>query len=329
MKLIEYIAFGRIHTAGLTMAGIVLGYLLAGGTQWQVMIMLALYALTFHYAGFGTNNLLDYWHDKKDAHKIDFPLIKGSVSYRSALIGVLFTTMLSFVLIFYIIMKYAPQESIMYLIILVLINQVFGLIYNSISKYTCIPSVISICLSFSVLPVIGWFMATSTISYIIVMLFIATIFLMAYQIGVSGYYKDIQSDPVSILRKLGCYVDSNTNRYHPTEKAMAYAVALKLAYFIVLYLMIKDANPIVSVLTIAWFFVCMFFVTVQNSEHEFVHKNVTRYCSLIEVVSYFALITVLSSYINIITSILLALAPFVWFVIWNKIFYGWWLQPKV
>jgi len=329
MKIKEYIAFGRIHTAGLTMAGTVLGYMLAGGMQWHVMLLLGLYALLFHYAGFGTNNLLDYWHDKKDAHKTDFPLIKGSISYRNALIGVLFATMLSFVLIFYIIIKYAPAESIMYLIILVLINQVFGLIYNSISKYTCIPSVISICLSFSVLPVIGWFIATSTISYIIVMLFIATIFLMAYQIGVSGYYKDIQTDPVSILRKLGCYVDKNTNMYCATEKALVYAVALKFAYFMVLYVMIKDENPVVSVLTLTWFFACMFFVTLQNSDHVFEHKTVTRYCSMIEIISYFALVTVLSSYIGIVVAIVMAFVPFVWFVIWNKIFYGWWLQPKV
>lgn len=321
MKIRDYLLLFRVHTAGLTQGAVLLGLLLAGVSllSWDTLFW-CVWAVLFHATGFLYNNLADYEHDLKDPAKKSHPLISGKVDIHIAYhIDI---ALHAFLLLMGVLLTDGKLLPTFFLVICV----VTGWLYNWTCKRSLVaPAFISI--SFGFLLLISYLTYADGFTPLVVVVTAYAISQMFFQIAVEGYLKDIEHDPVNLLRELGVRI--RRGRLRMSIGGIVFSFSSKMATYL---------SGICLTVYIGGFFSLMVFIlgmTVQNSiffklaQPAWDRKKVVRNCALMEIVTYFTLIWILFPVVGLWESIVMTLYPMAWFVVWNKMYWGTSIRPKV
>lgn len=321
MSVKHWVELLRIHTAALTSSVLVLGYVLAGNPLFSLKsVVWWLWGVLFHAAGFLNNNLMDYRYDKLDPHKSHFPLVRGDVGYEAAV--QLDCVLLTAMGIAGALLSNANPVALLFLAVCT----ASGFAYNWISKVSLLaPIPISAC--FGLLIGFPYFAEGGELNVLISLSLAFWLATIAYQIAYSGYYKDMLSDKVNLLRRLGARVLRGT-RFVPTRATKAFGrslTAVKVALAVAIACAVGSVNLAMS---LPFTLLMIWLVVRQTREHRFRQGTATRICALVEMSTYYAYAAAILGPVEALVMILL---PTAWFVGVSTYYWGkeWAIGPKV
>lgn len=323
-SLKDWLTFFRIHTAALTQGAFLLGYLLAGGKIGEIgALAWILYGTLFHAVGFSMNNLMDYKADKEDPSKKGHPLISGAISYET---GVDVTCVLLFLLLLTGIMLTKVSALAMWLLIFCV---AMGVVYNLASKvYLWAP--VPITLTFGPLPAVSYF-ATGGTNIIIISLVVAYFICQIWwQIAISGYLKELEvEEQPNLLRSWGARIFRG--KLHMEGKALLLtkvSAAFKLLFFVLLL----NRNIRLSSWIGGGFLVLAIAASINEVDTYWVwnRTEALKFMAVVEITTFFALVAVLAPQIGgLIISFVLMVYFMVWYMAFNKYYWGTLITPKV
>jgi len=306
------------------MPGVVLGYVLAGNPLFDIRALAwALFGLVFHAWGFVQNNIFDYEHDRKDPSKAHHPLMTGEITWSQA---VALDMVLLFVMVFGLMGMTLgnpfPQVALM-------VSIAFGTLYNYRCKQTLLGP-LYITASFTSLVFVPYVAYSLTVSLAMWLLIAFAAFLMLFQISVSGYLKDISvTSEVNLLRALGSTLNGGELKLSLQAELYAYTLTVVKSLIIAAITVIVQTSTwafVAAGLMVAAFLV-MSGDLVRNGPYE--HDKRVKQMSLVEVLSYFALVFAVEGVLGWQGVTALILLPMVWFMAMNKIMWNRAFTPRV
>lgn len=321
----DWVQLGRPHTAALTTAIVIIGWLVAGGAllSWTTLFLFII-GLLFHYSGFVHNNICDFKDDLNDPAKSHWAMNRGAISMNRA-----YAAWLGSAIAMFALAAWVTHWNIWAMLVLVLAF-IFGAFYNLACKKTVIAPVL-ISVSFMLLPLFGFLVVSQNLTLVLWLVLAYAFSQMMFQIAVEGYLKDIDSDRVNGLRRLGAgtYIVNGERTLVSSTSANVFSFCLKFmtVYIgtLILVLFNEDFLPV---------FVCFIFTTLSIAtglkllEFGKFDRRVI-WCSATEILVYFALVWALLGPIGLPAALLLTLYPILWFVVMNKYLWGTVLAPKV
>ncbi|MEM2448553.1 MAG: UbiA family prenyltransferase [Candidatus Bathyarchaeia archaeon] len=319
-KLIEWLRVGRIHTAPASIILLVSSFTIGGGTFFSLMgVTLLLYGILLHWSTFGHNVVMDYYWDLDDPGKKHHPLVSGrlrlseSVNIVLPVLGItLFTGLL-----------FAFENSIaLFWFALYMIG---GFLYNNWLSKTSAFGFIPITLCFTSLSLYAMSLAGRVdVFYALYMMF--TIW---YQIGWSGYLKEIEVEyQANMLRKLGVKVENNILKI-PT-KAKVYGLTLKSGNLVTAYFLLIDIVKFENIATIIISSILVGLIVLNLSKtlktREWNRDYELKNMSLMEIYTIYLGMFLAMPLLEALTLAIFGLA---WFSIMNRLLWSTKLTPKV
>jgi hypothetical protein len=320
----HWIELARVHTAGLTTALFVGGYLLAGGTILSIPFLLwFLCGVFYHICGFIHNNIADLPYDLADPRKKHFPLVSGAIEFRKA---DEINRFLMILFCFYALYLTRLQPVPTFFLFIAISG---GLLYDYFSKVTPL-AVPGVATAWGILPIISYSSTTSSFGPVITWVTIYSWVQVFVQISVLGFIKDMEAPKENnLMRKLGCRVDGD--KFFCSLKAFSYATLLKGFHMFLLIPVLLSANSshLAWVLSVA-FFLISYFPYQKLMSLEWERDKVLGRCVLNEAFAFFAVMPAIQGVIGWENVILLLVYPPVWVFTWMRLQWGSWrLGPKV
>lgn len=192
----------RIHTASLTFPAVLLGAIIGGETDLFRLLNFVLWAILFHGVGFAANNVFDIEYDRTDPHKSHFPLVTGEISLENAKSFVFFGSCVGSV--WGLLLTNLSPLSILFLVLSI----TWGYVYNMTCK-RIVSGVLFIMASTPCLCLFSYFSVAQQVKPLIMLLCVYLVSYMAYDIGYLGYFKDLPSDKVNLLKIIGSRFEHN------------------------------------------------------------------------------------------------------------------------
>lgn len=156
-----------------------------------------------------------------------------------------------------------------------------------------------------------------------------TVLLMIFNNGFEGNLKDLKSDPVNLMKRLGARIKHNT--LFLGKQTWFWMTIKALALFIgSLYILKDQSNPaflIVGIYAFLYMLILKYFIDTFTDT--FNNKKIVSLAGRIEILTYFALITALTNTIGTVAAAILIIYPISWFIIFNRLSWGTWLWAKV
>ena len=333
MKLGAWFTFLKMHTSNLTQVGAMLGPLLAGVRDIPTLITFALWGFLYHAWGFTENNIQDYEYDLKDPAKQHFALIKGEIPLSTAknVNHILFVLTL-----FGGVMLTNLKESILVIgphwipLIFLFMSMSTGMLYNRLCKKS-LTAPLFIAIAFTSVPLFTYFCRAQELNLPIILVSIYTIFLMLFQIAFEGYLKDLESDPVNLLRAWGAKIVIDESPKLNIGRQAYFWGTLKIVNMMIglILLLLIDTSAYAEVLFFfMWMGTLIVFYKLVDIKYD--NKKVTSNAARMEILTYFALILALQGILDWTITITLVIYPIVWFVVFNRLTWGSrFLNPKV
>jgi len=321
VKLRNWLTFLRIHTSNITQVGAMLGALLGGVRDVPLLVLYAVWGFCYHAWGFSDNNIEDYEYDKTDPAKQHFALIKGAIPLSKAkLVNYLFFLPMLGIGLF---LGYSNPASIAFLFVTI----TAGMLYNRACKKSLLAT-IYITLAFVSGPLFTYFSVTKDWNFPIITLAIYLGFVMFFQIAFEGYLKDLQSDPVNLLRKMGAHVKDG--KLH-LGKQKAFWIIVKFANLLVgiVYFWIIGIHDQTAFILYLLLGIGMAVVYDLLVKENFDNKKVTSNAARMEILTFFAMIIMFQNVLGWITVVILLVYPILWFICLNKVTWGTFLRPRV
>jgi len=330
----HWIELARVHTAGLTTALFVGGYLIAGGTVLSISFLLwFLCGVFYHVCGFIHNNITDLPYDKTDPRKTHFPLVTGAINFRKA---DEINRFLMIVFCFYTL-SLTRLQVVPTLLLLVAIGS--GLIYDYYSKVTPI-AIIGVSTAWGILPLISYYSTTSSFSLVIIYLTIYSWVQVFIQISVLGFIKDIEAPRENnLMRKLGCRITTGSpglswylvSRLRCSSTAKAYANGLKYFHMalLVLVLLISSSSALAWGLSLLLYLIS--WIPYKRLMSPIWQRDkVLGRCVLNEAFCFLASIAAIQGVIGWEATLFMLIYPPIWVFVWMRLQWGTWrVGPKV
>jgi hypothetical protein len=208
----KWLQLFRAQTGFATVYTIITPYLLAGGDPGNLTWIIPLSLLT-HYASFGHNSVMDYWHDVGDPHKRHHPLVSGAISLRRAhqVIHTMLVVAGALWVLATLHVSPAPHLAVSALLLYALLGHSYN---DGLDKHT-IHSWAPISLCYTALAAFGWFLASPRIDMLFTLLLAVSFSSIFYQIAFEGNLKEIcveESLLEELAEEVGCirYFDGVT-----------------------------------------------------------------------------------------------------------------------
>jgi len=318
----SWLRIARIHTANLSQAAVIIGLLLAGEYNTTLIILFALWATVYHGSGFMQNNLMDYQYDLKDSAKQHFPLVTGEISMSIAFFVTYSLMALCFIVGLFL--SNGRPLSILFLISAFF----FGTLYNMQSKKSLL-SPLYISVAFTSLLLFAYFSVAGGMSVLMLLVALYAFFMLMFQISVEGYTKDLETDPVNLLRWLGC--DCGLGKIRITGRAKVYAWMMRVPTYLLAFGIWYYSKSDIFSLALICLLIPMTSKTVWKllESGDYDNKKTVRYCAVIEILTYWILVLALQGAIGWIWTIVLVVYPILWFLMLNQITWKTWVRPAV
>jgi len=193
----------RLHAAPLTWGALLAGVILAGQRDPSMLLMWLMFGTLYHAVGFTHNALCDMKTDRLSPHKAMFPLVSRSITRSSAETFYLCGAMAG-VFCSVLIAKWNQWVALLFMMAVF-----WGHLYNRTSKRYLV-SPLTCMMAYLCLFVFGYAATTGAGGPIPDVVrwsaeaYVATMVL--FQIAVVGSLKDLERDPVSLIRRLGARI---------------------------------------------------------------------------------------------------------------------------
>ena len=321
VRLRNWLTFLRIHTSNLTQVGAMLGPLLAGVRNVPLLVIYLLWGLCYHAWGFTDNNIQDYAYDKQDPAKQHFALVKGAIPIGKArLVNQVFFVPVLLVGLWF---GYSNPASLAFLGLSI----TAGMLYNRTCKKSLLAPVY-ITVAFTSIPLFTYFSQTTAWNLPIIIVAIYTVFLMLFQIAFEGYLKDLQSDPVNLLRTWGATVKDG--KLDLGLQGVLW-VLVKFGNILVGFCYFAAINNVESTAFLLYGFlgVAIAIAYTMLAHEDYNNKRVTSNAARMEILTYFALIAALEPVFGWTITATLFVYPILWFACLNYLSWKTILRPKV
>jgi len=328
MTLRHWIELARVHTAGLTTALFIGGYLLGGGTIFSIPFLLwFICGVFYHICGFIHNNIADYPYDSVDPGKKHFPLVTGAINFRKA---DEVDRYLMIIFCFYALYLTGLKPIPTFILFLAISG---GLFYDCFSKRTPL-AVPGVSTAWGILPLISYYSTTSNFSPVIMWVTLYSWVQVFVQISVLGFIKDIEAPRENnLMRKLGCrvWLSIEGDKFICSVQAFLYATLLKgFHMFLLIPILLSSNSSRLAWLLSMLFFMVSYFPYKKLMSPKWERDNVLGRCVLNEAFAFFAVMPAIQGVIGWEAVILLLVYPPIWVFTWMRLQWGSWrLGPKV
>lgn len=332
----------RAHTGAAPLILCISAFLLGGGdTNTLYFIMLVPFSILLHWFHSGHNSLMDsaMGYDIKDPNKKHFPQFNGTLTIvdMHRIIHLLLFFMAIWLLLIVYISPGGKELSLMFFLIYIVTGHVYN---DGLSKATiwgwvfCSISMASLYAGF-------FFLAATGFNYVVVHAIAFTFLLVAYQIGVSGEVKDLdtKSDEKNFLKYLGGEVKEikyNTYSiylYQPGVKVFVFALMIKVGMVFVVLNLFKYVdsgfNFIYHVPVLALMFANLFASAILVGNLTWDHDRVLRFCAYEAITNIFLGLIMISPFIGYIEAYTLIIASLLYYVVLNRIIWNTTVTPRV
>jgi len=322
-----WIELSRVHTAGLTTALLVGGYLIAGGSVFSIHFLLwFLCGVLYHVCGFIHNNITDVAYDSVDPSKKHFPLVSGLINFRKAdeidrYLMILFCFYASYLTML--------QPIPTFFLILAISG---GLLYDYYSKVTPL-AVPGVATAWGILPIISYYSTTSNFSPVIIYLVAYTWMQVFIQISVLGFLKDLEAPRENnFLRILGSHVDSGV--LSMSFGAILYMIVTKVVHmFLLIPVLVSSASTVPAAIlsgglySLSW---VIYAKTINPINLRWDRGKVLGRIVLHEALCFLAAMPAIQGVVGWNAVFLLLIYPPIWVFVWMRLQWGSWrLGPKV
>lgn len=320
----------RAQTAPATVYTLTIPYLLSGGSDLLVFLLLFAVGHILHFFSFGHNSIMDYWHDLKDPSKQHHPLVSGKIKLETAH-RVIHTGLALTALILIIIVFIFSRNPVLPLLSLML-YLVFGHAYNDGLDHSIKHSWIPISLCFTFLSGVGWLMV-SEINTAFILLLLWAFFTVFYQIAFEGNLKDLwnQSEIHNPLRKYAEYI------YNPPYPPYLSKIDTKISLFffliryavntsilILLSVELKVVSIVVGIMLAVFTVIELDALTTLHFKKHVSRDELLKNMGIAEAFEFFRLISLLG-----LIAIPIIIYGLTWFILMNKLLWGTRFGPRV
>ena len=308
----------RIHTSPATVILLVSSYVAGGGSFFSLLgLLLLLYGVALHGSTFGHNVVMDYYWDLRDEGKKHHPLVSGRIKLNDAVNIVL--PFLGLCLLIGLALGWGSYWATFWFSLFM----ACGFLYNNWLSKTTIWGWIPITVCFTSLS--GYAMSLAGRINTLYMLYI--MFTIWFQIGWSGYLKEIQvEEQANLLRKLGVRVE---NEYlHVPVIAKLFGGAVKAGNVATALLLIRSMDistaSFIAVVILLSIVVYMMFRLLRTRRWD--RNDELKKMSIMEIATIYAgMFTVMPIH----EATTLAIFGIAWFTAMNKYLWETKLTPRV
>jgi 4-hydroxybenzoate polyprenyltransferase len=328
----DWLRLFRAQTGLATYFGFSVPYLIAGGNP-IIAVGLLPVGLLMHYASFGHNSVMDYWHDVHDPAKAHHPLQSGRISLGKAHIVLHSMLALSALVCIAVTLLLSPRPEVA--LAFLALYMVFGHAYNDgLGKHTR-HSWLPISLCFMALAGWGWFLATDRFDVNLALLLLVAFTAIAYQIGFEGNLKDLCSDKVNLLHSLARAMEC---KYEGGKLAMiqyeGYTFKwLRVFDTVMLWFLCMNLNAYMGLLVLAIASVMQWWLInrmERGLSHGLERDRLLGYLGKVEVLEFLKIMSpMLYSAGNILVFIIYIPLGLVYFTVMNRLLWGTVWAPRV
>lgn len=283
--------------------------------------------------GFVLNDYVDVEVDKLSKDLINRPLVKGTISKNIALFICVICVIGAFAIIF--LFFYKNNINFYLGILSIILSAVLGSIYDLFGK-KFFGSDILVALSEALLVLFGAFIVLEnvTINFITWIIFILTFNDLLYMNAVDGGLKDIDHDYLKAVKNIaltsGVKVTKNKTLFIPLS-FKAFGLGLRIFSAIILFIpfiFYSIHYEIWQVFLLALFIVFVLFLSVRFlTLKKFDRKQIRKLIVSQAFLSYSLVPLMIIPFIGLISTIILMLFPFIWYVIFTPLIGGKLFQP--
>ncbi len=320
-RAVEYAKLLRLKSMGISNVAVFGALSVTGSLELHHFLLLFLIGVAFNILGFVLNDYFDVKIDKTSMDLFERPLVKGTVSSRSALRISLILYLFIFILALFF---FRDLLSLLMLTLAV----IFGTIYDCYGKSFLVSELI-LAGAMSLFCLFGAFTVSSNfglLTWIIVFLvFVHVLFLIV----VEGGLKDADNDRKSESKTAAVYLGVKTKPEMSIPisfKALAIFIESCAAFIVFLpFLIIQDVfnfefwyiQVIVLLLVTGSLFVTIIrMLNMKSFDREKIRNVIVEQ----EAKRYIIIVIILMGVTGFLWSLILILIPFIWAFIWFLIF---------
>jgi len=323
----------RIQQLGTSITAVIGGLTVKGfNLDLFDFLLLFIIGIIVNIGGQVHNDIVDFDIDRRSKELKERPLVKGTVSFKTAKIIILFCLFLVFALIFYFYLNLIA-------IFVIIVSFIFGVLYNLYSKR--IPGSdlflsisLSLFLLFGAIVVIDNFNSINDVGFITWIVFALTFIHVFLMDALGGGLKDAKNDKDSGAKTLAVFlgVRVNGNLFIPFSYKL---IILSFEFLTILFVFLPFFfygldYIIIQMILLIFFVIFMVFSTLKMLNFKTFDRIKIKYHNRNhELAGYVLVPIVLLNIIGYYWVIFLIFFPVIWFVIFNYIFYrDSWVNPK-
>ena len=332
-KIREIAILIRIQQLGASITAVIGGLTVKGfGLDLFDFILLFIIGLIINIGGQVHNDIKDFDIDKRSNELKDRPLVKGTVSFKTAKVIIL----LCLISVFAIILYFFPN---MIAILVIIISFMFGVLYNIYSKKfpgadLFLSVNMSLFLLFGAIVVIDDFQGLQDIGMITWIVFALTFIHVFLMDALGGGLKDAKNDRDSGAKTLAIYLGVKAN--NKLYISLSYKLIILIFEFSTIifafipFILFDFEFSIIQMIFIILLIIFMVFSTIKLLNIKtFDRKKIMYHNRNHELAGYVLVPLILFNIIGFYWFGFLIFLPIVWFIVFNYIFYkDSWINPK-
>ena len=308
----------RPHGAALLIPMSLIGYTLTHDSFFTLeSLFWALFAVAWGIIGNIHNSVVDHPIDVKDLYKKHFPLVGKRISVEKAT-RISTISLFTLGIVGIIGTGFDPAYSL-----LVVFGIAAGLSYNWSSK-TFGASALMAGLAFPV-PLL---LAAQEVNHLVILVYIFFVIQFTLQNGIGGGFKDLVSDQSNMVKKLG--VKLFNDKIMRTGKVIIFSLTLRIMMVLSMFgvLTILEVNPLLILVMLPPILILFILTAKQCKPQIYNKKQQTKITVLIEMSSYYLLVSAIAISVLPTELIFLLVFPPIIFIILNKLSWGTAITPK-
>lgn len=332
----EYLKLFRLQTGATTALAPIIGYIvMAVQTDYPIslseLFIIFIIGILMHIFVFVLNEYIDVDVDRRSKDLAEKPLVKGSVSTKSALYVVVISLILPYI---FTIVFFLDLWTIIFLTLAF----EFGAIYDIFGKqfagsdFTLAFWIFFFCL-------FGTSIVSIEFPFLIYLIAFLGFFQILFNNAIEGGLKDADHDAAAgaktLAHSLGVRVKNNIAKIPNTFKLASYAI--KLGHISIITIIIYIGTIRISgVVEYLQFFIIVILILIMIltlnkflTQREFKRDKLKQIFSIHEIATFYVVPILLLQLIGNFAVISLLLLPLLWYICLNLILYGRPLEPRV
>jgi len=308
----EYLKLIKFHSVGFTTVIPIIGAAATGELNWEIFFELGIVGVLVHIFGFAMNEHRDIEIDRRAIELRSKPLVKGSISPKTAFWIYQMAWVLALAVNFLLFREVLS-------VVLLAVSILFGALYNLYSKKLAYVEILLASWTFFFV-LSGNAAVHGQVNSLGLMVALISFFQILFNTGISGAFKDCDHDPVGKgeTTPLRMGVRVSKGRIFVPGKFILYSFLVKSAQVTVIMLPLalgmipsggtEQAFKLITLVILAMlvFYLTKYFLTIRY----FYRDKILKPLAAIEVFSYMMAPVMLLGVIDKIELVVLAFYPF-------------------